>query len=121
MQKSAYPGRAAKPGTYSWRMNTAKLLALTSSEWESYGMSDTNRIIVGDKGRVVIPASVREELDWAPGTELRILRTENGVELLTTQALLNRMRGMFSSDTSVVDELIAERRAESRREDQGIS
>lgn len=84
-------------------------------------MSDTRKVVVGEKGRIVVPAFAREQLGWEPGTELRLVIREDSIELLTMDALINRTLGMFSSETSVVDELIAERRTEALREDQGIS
>lgn len=84
-------------------------------------MSDTRKVLVGEKGRIVVPAFAREQLGWPTGTELRLIIHEDSIELLTLDALLNRTRGMLTSDVSVVDELIAERRAEALREDEGIS
>jgi len=84
-------------------------------------MSDTPQVTVGDKGRLVIPASIREQFGWETGTELLIVQTEWGIELCTRDALISRLRGSLKSDTSLVDELIAERRAEAAREDAGLS
>lgn len=84
-------------------------------------MSDTNKVVVGEKGRLVIPAAIREQFGWKTGTELLIVHTEHGIELCTRDALIDRLRGSLKSDTNVVDELIAERRAEAAREDAGSS
>jgi AbrB family looped-hinge helix DNA binding protein len=102
-------------------MKSQVLLATDRHRWETISMSDTHKVIVGDKGRIVIPASVREQFNWQTGDELRIVMTETGIELMTPDAILQSLVGALKSDTSLTDQLIAERRAESAREDTGNS
>lgn len=98
-------------------MRTSQPLALPLSAWETIRMSDTRQVIVGEKGRLVIPASIREQFGWETGTELLIVQTDWGIELCTRDALINRLRGSMKGSLSV-DEFIAEKRAEARREDE---
>jgi AbrB family looped-hinge helix DNA binding protein len=76
-------------------------------------------VYVGPQGRIVIPAHIREALDIHPGQEL-IARVEDGCLVFETrERIIERIRQTFSqvpSDVSLVDELIAERREEARRE-----
>lgn len=75
---------------------------------------------IGPQGRVVIPAAMRRELEIEPGetlmvhVESRRLVLERRTEIL--ERLRDEVRGVVPAGTSVVDELIAERRAEARRE-----
>lgn len=82
-------------------------------------MSSTHVIMAKD-GRVVIPANVRAELGLPHGGAL-VLRTEGGVVMLEPIAhAIARAQAMVqpyaTGRTSVVDELIADRRAEADRE-----
>lgn len=102
-------------------MNTPPMVAASPEWWETYSMSDTNRVIVGEKGRIVIPASIREQFNWQPGDELRIVITDSGIELMTRDAILQGLVGALQADTSLTEQLMTERRAESAREDAGTS
>jgi AbrB family looped-hinge helix DNA binding protein len=72
-------------------------------------------------GRVVIPAALRAQLDMREGDQL-IWRVDGDQLVVTTRrAQLRKAQAMFRQVVppdapSVVDELIAERRAEAARE-----
>jgi AbrB family looped-hinge helix DNA binding protein len=75
-------------------------------------MSDTNVVLVGPKGRIVIPIEIRRQLDLREGSELVALVEGDTVVLLRREAIKRRLRSMFAGvGTSMRDELIAERRA----------
>src|SRR5687768_2167154 len=71
---------------------------------------------MGDRGRVVIPADVRERASLKPGDRLVFVVDDDGWVKMTTWS--NAVRGMVgmlkdvAPGRSLVDELIAERRAE---------
>ena len=75
---------------------------------------------IGPQGRVVIPAELRRELGFEPGetvmarVESRRLVLERGGEILSR--LRSELREATQPGTSAVDELLAERRREARRE-----
>lgn len=75
---------------------------------------------VGPKGRVVIPAPIRRELGIEEGTELLARVEGDGLVLEPRSAAVRRLQELVTSvvprDVSLVDELIAERRDEARRE-----
>lgn len=82
------------------------------------------RIVVGARGRVVLPASVRSELGLTPGTPLLLsIDTDGSLVLRPYRAVADLARGMLSdlapANVSMVDELLDERRAAAAREDAG--
>jgi AbrB family looped-hinge helix DNA binding protein len=79
-------------------------------------MSDTYFVTVGNKGRIVLPADLRQKRGWSEGTILLLLETEGGVELLTRDELERQVLSQVDGTTDVVGELLAERRAEAARE-----
>jgi AbrB family looped-hinge helix DNA binding protein len=85
----------------------------------------TQQAKVIDGGKVVIPANIRRELDIKRGDSLVVERDAAGAIILKTYAQVSReaqqrFRDMRGADgagsSSVVDELIADRRDEARRE-----
>lgn len=73
------------------------------------------RLRVGDGGRVVIPAAMREEMSIKPGDDL-VAHVEDGVlHLISFEENLRRIQDEVSKykkpGESVVDEFLAERRA----------
>jgi AbrB family looped-hinge helix DNA binding protein len=72
---------------------------------------------VGPKGRVVIPAWARDELDISEGDELVVIVEGRGVRLMSREALLDSLHGVLADvPYSLADELIAERREEAPRD-----
>jgi AbrB family looped-hinge helix DNA binding protein len=74
---------------------------------------------IGAQGRIVIPANLRKELGIQPGERL-VARAEDGRLVLERRdAIVAQLQALFAhipADVSLADELIAERRAEARRE-----
>lgn len=75
---------------------------------------------VGPKGRVVVPAPIRHALGLEEGSEL-VARVEGGgIVFEPRSAAVDRLRALVRASipdgVSLVDELIAERRAEAGRE-----
>jgi AbrB family looped-hinge helix DNA binding protein len=80
-------------------------------------MSDTSVVSVGPKGRVVIPAPIRNELGIEEGTELVALVEGEAVVLVPRAAIKSRLRSIFADvGVSLRDELIADRRADASRD-----
>jgi AbrB family looped-hinge helix DNA binding protein len=74
--------------------------------------------VVGDRGRVVVPADVRERAGLTEGTTLVLLETPTGLVLMTREQLRARVRDELAG-LDLVDQLLADRRAASAREDEG--
>lgn len=79
-------------------------------------MSGTYQVLMGDRGRVVLPAELRERSGLVAGTPLTLLETPSGLILLTREQLLERVRTDLSG-LDLVGELLAERRYDALRED----
>ncbi|MGH2444576.1 MAG: AbrB/MazE/SpoVT family DNA-binding domain-containing protein [Candidatus Limnocylindria bacterium] len=84
-------------------------------------MSDTRAVTVGPKGRVVIPAGIRDRLGIEEGTELVALVEGEAVVLVPRSAIKARLRSIFAEvGVSMRQELISERRAEAVREQRAV-
>lgn len=80
----------------------------------------TQRVRLGENGRISIPAAYRRELGMRPGDEL-IMHVEDGeIRLVSPKQALERARRVIAkyvkSGESLADSLIADRRAEAKRE-----
>lgn len=84
--------------------------------WYDEAMIGTYSVVVGDRGRLVIPAEVRAEAGIDEGTVLVLLPTETGLVLLTREQLRTRVRADLAG-LDLVDELLGDRRREAALED----
>lgn len=82
------------------------------------GMVHTAKMVSG--GRLQVPAELRRELGLADGDSVRIDVVDGALRVRSTRAMFKRMseelRKYIPEGVSVVDELIADRRAEAARE-----
>lgn len=78
-------------------------------------MNGTHTIIVGDRGRLVLPSEVRGRAGIGEGTELILLETPDGLALLTREQLKRRVRSELAGPSLVAD-LIEERRTAAEAE-----
>lgn len=80
----------------------------------------TFRVQLGDRGRLVLPAEVRRRLNLHTGDDLVLIVEHDGsIRMTTGHQVVRESRGMYGRRAprrSLVDELIAERRDEARRE-----
>ena len=80
----------------------------------------SRRVRIDAAGRIVVPAGFRKSLGIGPGEELLMSLDDGFVRLQTIDAALERVRVIARrrrrNDASVVDEFIAERRAEAATE-----
>lgn len=79
-------------------------------------------IVIGDRGRVVLPAAVRSALGLEPGMRMLLTTEPDGsLRLRSYRAVAEQSRGMLAelapAETAMVEELLAQRRAEAARED----
>lgn len=83
-------------------------------------MPEEVRTRVSQNGRIVIPASFREALGISEGDEVVVRLDDQELRITTKQLRIRRAqeraRRYLKPGTSLADELIAERRAEARRE-----
>jgi AbrB family looped-hinge helix DNA binding protein len=71
---------------------------------------------VGDRGRIVVPAEVRERAGLEAGTPLVLIEAPDGLILLTREQLKARVRAELAA-LNLVNELLTERRAQADAED----
>jgi AbrB family looped-hinge helix DNA binding protein len=79
-------------------------------------------VALGERGRLVLPAPLRKRLDLESGDRLILMLDEQGgFRVVSARELAKRLNGLYrdlAPGRSLVDELIAERREEARREDE---
>lgn len=78
-----------------------------------------NEVQVGAQGRLVIPAHLRKALNLKPGDRLVARKVGDSLVLERREAIEKRLQERFRhipKDVNLVEELIAERRAEAARE-----
>ena len=73
--------------------------------------------MMGDRGRLVIPAEVRERVGLDPGTPVILVEADDGLVLLTREQALERMRADLAG-SDLLGELIADRRRAAAIEDE---
>lgn len=78
-------------------------------------------IPIGDRGRLVLPARLRQRLGLQPGERLIVtVDADGGFRGVSTREQARRLRGLYrdlAPGRSLADELMAERRQEAGRED----
>ncbi|WP_026817925.1 AbrB/MazE/SpoVT family DNA-binding domain-containing protein [Arthrobacter castelli] len=79
-------------------------------------MSGTYPVVMGDRGRMVVPAELRERLDLQAGSALVMVDTPQGVVLVTRDQMKSLVRGKLQG-LNLVDELLADRRRQAAAED----
>ena len=80
----------------------------------------SKRVRVDPAGRIVLPAAIRKALEIHNGDVLVMSVNDRSVRLHTVDAALERVRAIArrkrATDLSIVDQFIAERRAEAATE-----
>lgn len=81
---------------------------------------ESRRVRVDPAGRIVLPATIRKALEIHNGDVLVMSVNDTSVKLHTVDAALERVRAIARSkrttDSSMVDQFIAERRTEAATE-----
>ncbi|MFT4051455.1 MAG: AbrB/MazE/SpoVT family DNA-binding domain-containing protein [Microbacterium sp.] len=73
-------------------------------------MDTTYTVVLGDRGRLVVPAPLRANQRWDQGTPLLLIDTPRGVVIATREQAKEMIREQLG-DASLVAELLTERRA----------
>jgi bifunctional DNA-binding transcriptional regulator/antitoxin component of YhaV-PrlF toxin-antitoxin module len=71
---------------------------------------------VGNKGRVVIPAGLRESQGWTDDTNLVFIEDDGWVKMTSLDQLERRVREDLKG-SNILEEFLAERRETALRED----
>lgn len=79
-------------------------------------MGGTYSVVMGDRGRLVVPAELREKFALRSGDTLLMIETPSGIVMATRDQAKEVVRqGLRGS--GIVQALLAERRAAAREED----
>jgi len=82
--------------------------------------SEPFRVQLGDRGRLVLPAELRKRLNLREGDQLLVtVQADGSLRLMSPRQVVRETRGLYRAQAgrrSLADELIAERRAEAKRE-----
>jgi AbrB family looped-hinge helix DNA binding protein len=73
---------------------------------------------MGDRGRLVVPAELRQRAGLREGTPLVLVETPDGLALLTRSQLQAKVRAELGN-LDLVGELLAERRRQAELDDRG--
>ncbi len=80
----------------------------------------TETVVLGESGRIVLPASIRKEHGLKAGDLLTVISGEGAIRILNRRMALESIRaGIIKQRGSlkgIVDEFLAERREEAARE-----
>ena len=79
-------------------------------------MNGTHVVVMGERGRIVVPADVRKREGLCEGTTLVLLTTPEGMVLMTREQLRTRVVENLAG-LDLVGELLADRRKSAARED----
>lgn len=79
-------------------------------------MSGMYAVKMGDRGRLVIPAELRQRAGMHEGAAITLIETPRGVVLMRREQLRDAVRDELEG-VDLVDELISERRRASADED----
>lgn len=79
-------------------------------------MSGTYPVVMGDRGRLVIPIELRARLQLGAGVPLLLVETPAGVVLATRDQVKQLVRARLSG-LGLVDELLADRRRAAAADD----
>lgn len=74
-------------------------------------MTGTYPVTMGDRGRLVVPAELRDRLDLHVGSSLLMVETAEGIVLATREQAKRWIRQQLGGGGSLVEELIADRRS----------
>ncbi len=84
--------------------------------WYDAVMDGTYAVVMGDRGRLVIPAELRSRAGLMEGAPLVLVDSPGGIVLLSREQLKVRVRADLA-DLPLVEALLAERRATALAED----
>ncbi|HZP03967.1 MAG TPA: AbrB/MazE/SpoVT family DNA-binding domain-containing protein [Terracidiphilus sp.] len=80
-------------------------------------------VILGESGRIVLPAAIRKKFGLEPGERLTVIDEDGAIRILSRKMALASIRtgivNQRGSLSGVMDEFLAERRKDAHREAKG--
>lgn len=96
-----------------------KIYAILSLRWRMA----TETVTLGESGRIMIPASIRQKYALKPGDRLTVSGTPDAIRIQSRQMALEQVRAAILAKRGtmkgLLDEFLEERREEARREAPG--
>ena len=72
---------------------------LSDRKWYPEPMGGTHTIVMGDRGRLVIPSDVRRRAELSEGKSLILLELDDGIVILTREQLKARVRSSLRGES----------------------
>ena len=80
----------------------------------------TETSVLGESGRIVVPASIRNEFGLKTGDRLTFIAKDGRIEILSMKMAIEELRASIIAEhgslDGILDEFLAERHEEARRE-----
>jgi AbrB family looped-hinge helix DNA binding protein len=80
----------------------------------------TETVVLGESGRIVLPASIRKEFGMAPGERLTVIADDGEIRIFSRKMMLDRVRARIlkkrGTMKGILDEFLDERHEQARRE-----
>jgi AbrB family looped-hinge helix DNA binding protein len=80
----------------------------------------TETVVLGESGRIVLPAAIRNEFGLKTGDRLTVITNGGRIEILSMQMALKEIRDSIIEKRGtlegILDEFLEDRREEARRE-----
>jgi AbrB family looped-hinge helix DNA binding protein len=83
----------------------------------------TETVILGESGRIVLPAAIRKEFGMAPGERLTVIADQGEIRIFSRKMILERVRARILKQRGtlkgILDEFLEERHEQAKREAEG--
>ncbi len=83
----------------------------------------TETVILGESGRIVLPAVIRKEFGLEPGERLTVIADDGEIRIFSRKMTLDRVRARILKKRGtlkgILDEFLDERHEQARREAEG--
>jgi AbrB family looped-hinge helix DNA binding protein len=83
----------------------------------------TESVVLGESGRIVLPASIRKEFGIRPGERLTVVAEEGEIRIFSRRMILENVRARILKKRGtlkgILEEFLEERHEEARRETAG--
>jgi len=80
----------------------------------------TETVVLGESGRIVLPAAIRSEFGLKTGDRLTVIAKDGRIEILSMKMAIEQLRASIiaqrGSLEGLLDEFLAEKHEEARRE-----
>jgi AbrB family looped-hinge helix DNA binding protein len=80
-------------------------------------------VVLGESGRIVLPASIRKEFGIEPGERLTVVADDGEIRIFSRKMILDKVRARILEKRGtlkgILDEFIEERHEQARREARG--